>query len=363
MAKRSFSNRRSAFVSNSLIRPVQPSNQNLKPIANKLKYKSNNGLDFNSQIAEVIITEVLPVVKAYATSRILNTFKGELKPVPTDMFGGDGSGLAKMASQFKSSPGMAYNLKSEVISIKEHKYEVVINENPKGIFSDTPRHYEKVERIVFNSKIDNVTMKGLYSLISEAGFNQSLVDFLDVQTYVSIDYLMNLCEMSSKIADQERIERNNLLRSISRPKKDANGNFKPNGARELISYSQVKNQLANRIKRRLYSKILYTKTRLTIESDVPSYATKLIIHLCSWRNYVKGDKKLKVPSIEELFIDAIKDIRNPENRSIRRRELLSLDVNPKNFEKGFKRSMLVQPGTNIWKVETLKDNVNGRKIF
>lgn len=363
MGKRSFSNRSSAFVSNSLIRPVQPSNQNLKPIGNKLKYKSNNGLDFNNQVAEVIITEVLPIVKAYATSRILNTFKGELKPVPTDIFSGDGSGLSKMASQFKSSPSAAYNMKTDVISVKEHKYEIVINEKAKGIFANTPHHYEKQERTVFNSKIDNITMKGLYSLISEAGFNQSLIDFLDIQTFISIDYLMGFCDMERKISEQARIERNNLLRSITRPKKDENGNFKPNGARQLLPYSQVKNQLANRIKRRLYSKILYTKTRLTIESDVPSYATKLTIHLCSWRNYMKGDKKLKVPTIEEFFIDTVKDIRDIESRSIRRRELISLDVNPKNFQKGFKRSMLVQPGTNIWKVETLRDNVNIVKSF
>ena len=278
--------------------------------------------------------------------------KTDIATVSRDGLGFDDTGLVKIVSEFQSRPIAQYSPNRESICVKRHRYKLHLNKQPAGKFKTLPHGYRKVKRVLFDTKSDCQRVEDRLDLTTKSGFNESIVDVMSRDSTATMEdfFLLTNC---AKIIEEEK----EALKAKTRRNKSIisakEGGFKQSLAAQ---------QLAEIGKARVYAKILKMRTRLEVHSDVTGYVTYVRVHLVCHKKYTQCDGKRSALTADELFEGILDDVGNDLNRSLRKKQIL------KSFErrvKGrqFKRTMLVEPGSQVLKTQVLRDNITVLKSF
>lgn len=327
-------------------------------ISNKLieeikRASRNEHIPFRKGVKDVLIDIAEHQVRSAVQSVLMgNRVKTDIASVSKDGLGFDNTGMAKIISEFESKPIAQYSPNRESVCIKRHKYKLHLNKQPSGKFTTLPHGYRKVNRILFDTKSDCLKVEDRLDLTTKSSFNESIVDIMGKDSMVTMEDLFLLTNCDRVIEEEEKKLKVKTRRNKSIVS-DNQGGFKQSLAAQ---------QLSEIGKARIYAKILKLKTKLEIHSDVSGYLTYVRVHLVCHKRYTQCNGERSAFTCDELYQGILFDVSDDLNRSLRKKQILKTF---KNKLKGrqFKRTMLVEPGSQVLRTQTLRDNITVLKSF
>ena len=322
-------------------------------IAEMKKAIKNENMPFRKSMKDILIDIGEHQVRSALHSVLRgNRLKTDVITVSKDGLGFDDTGMVKIISEFVSRPIAQYSPNRESICVKSHKYKLHLNRQSTGKFKTLPHGYRKVNRILFDTKIDCQRVEDRLDLTTKSGFNESIVDIMGKDTTVTMEdlFLLTNCD---KIIEEEKEKLKVKTRRNKSIISDKEGGFKQSLAAQ---------QLAEIGKARVYAKILKVKTRLEVHSDVTGYLTYVRVHLVCHKTYTQCDGQRSTFTADELYEGILNDIDNDLNRSLRKKQILKT-FKRKVRGRQFKRTMLVEPGSQVLRTQTLRDNITILRSF
>lgn len=296
-------------------------------------------------------------------NKIGGVISGDRASIPPEFIGaGDPSdGLNLLTTFTTSGPGLPSSKGNggvEAINVKSYKYKTYINKEASGKFKENPFGYEIRKKLIFDSERDCIQPQDRLDLITESGFNQSIVEFFDRLSAFTFEDIAFITDYENKVETYRKKKDREKTRATSKligAKKDENDGIE---ARASLQKALAIQQLSEGGNDRLYSKVLKFKTTFKINSDTECYLTYVKISLCKNRQTLNCDGKTGALTATDLYNGILANIEDDTTSSIKKKNLIKKEKVNKKVSKHFKKTLLTEPGTDIWQSEVLLDNID-----
>lgn len=348
--------KRTAFAINSGIKGrVHGYTTNAKKILSEKTIRELAKGNLSGEAADLALRILKTFVLDQMSLHVLGKLRGDNARVPLDMLGGDKSGYANLLSMYKAIKEIIPSSGAESIRIKKHEYQTYLNPKPIGRFRRVPFNHSTKTVTLFDTKRDCLSIEDKLSLITESGFNQSIIDIFDKDSFITLEdlwYLTHASHQIEKATNKAKVRKNKALNHII----DENREENKTNVKKLKA-KLAKQQLDSLGTSRLYSLVQKIKTTLYINSDMPAYITNIKVSLCTHALFRTCDERKGALSTYDLYTKIINEIDNPEERSIIKKNLLGRERSNIAKSKHFKKTLFVLPGTRINSSKTFQDNV------
>lgn len=264
--------------------------------------------------------------------------------IPTDMLGIAVQGLGYLITQYKGPGGSALG-GPEGLAIKAHYYKTYFGKSPKGRYKVPPFGHSKVTRLITDTRQEASNESSKLQCLTQAGFNQAAIDFFDDKTFISLEDLHYLTGCEAEIAKVKN------MRTARKEK---------NKTKEKTTSKLAKQQVESFGNQRINSVITRIKTKLYINADMNSYITNVRVYLCTHALFTNCEGRKGAHTTEEIVKGILNNIASDDENSIKKNELIGKVNSPSNK---FKKTLLVTPGTDIKKCQTIKDYVRILRVY
>ena len=200
------------------------------------------------------------------------------------------------------------------VNIRRFKYSSYLNERASGKIAEKPYGYSVQNKLILDSFKDMNRISNRIKLVSESGFEESMIDILCESSCFTVQYLKTLTRYKKEIENWKKNAKALKAKAI-RSESDILGR---------ISESNAEVQKNDR----LYSKVTRLDTSLIISNDSPAYSVNLKVSLCICRDMIELDESRKIETADQNYIYegiVILDGQDSAKFGIKKRNILGSD--------------------------------------
>lgn len=280
-----------------------------KKLAEQITASNLNTGNIKNDLVKMSMKLAREQIEAVARGKLMNYLHSDMASLSSTSLTGNKYGecsmITNLQKNFQKMPG-------EITDIRRFKYSSFLNEKAKGKIWEKPYGFSRQKKRVLNSYRDMNRKDDKMKLVSESGFEQSLVDILCESSCFRVEDLKILTRCSQEVKDWQNKLKKNKAKAIS-----------SSGILSKIDDSNVETQK----NQRLYSKVTRLDSALTISNDSPAFGVNLKVSLCVCRDMVDIGSKGEIKTADQNYIyeNIILDAEDPSKFGIKKRNIFSTD--------------------------------------
>ena len=331
-----------AFVTNLTWQGANLRKLELKDVGKTIKAAKQSQIfdkeKYTSKSAEIVSNVALGVLSAARKGKILDKYV-EVAKVGTSLL----TGATKSEIVISHNNNYIRNNKTMI-----KKSIIHIGRRGRGMLINPPAFHSKNDIQLINTDTDAIEPYRRQETVSQIGFSQRRVDIFLNDTFMTIGNIKELISFEDEIEELKNDQKRKISRVL---RKEITG--------EKRTLKQKTREYFNRVgKVKKYALISRLKTLLKISSDTEAYNSKVIIHICTFKDLTN----CTIP-IEKIICQMTEEHLDATKNGLRRDQIIKDEIRTKtNVKKQesplkFKKSLALSIDARISDSDALYDNV------